>query len=270
MIKLIATDLDGTLLRDDKTFDVGRLQDLLPQLSSAGMLFVAASGNSYTKLAHYFEGLTDQMAFVAENGALVVVDNQVVVKQTIPRQRWQQVVAALLTSPLMTGQKVLLSGLTGSYALTSADAGYLAKMRFFYPDLQLVADLNAVTDDITKVATHFPPSTVAVGEAFLNRIEGVVATTSGYQSIDVIADGVSKGAALIQLAARLGISTSEIAVFGDNLNDLSMLEAAGYAVAMGNGVEAVQACADKVIGSNNDDAVLTEMERIVNGAKNHV
>lgn len=71
-IKLIATDMDGTLLRDDRTFDYARMEALLDQMDERGIRFVAASGNQYKQLRSYFEPVNpDRITYVSNNGALI-------------------------------------------------------------------------------------------------------------------------------------------------------------------------------------------------------
>ena len=85
-IKLIATDMDGTLLRDDRTFDYARMEDLLDELDAKGIRFVAASGNQYKMLRSYFNPVDpDRVTYVSDNGALVMDHDEVVAETNITR-----------------------------------------------------------------------------------------------------------------------------------------------------------------------------------------
>ena len=76
-----------------------------------------------------------------------------------------------------------------------------------------------------------------------------------------MAPEADKGRALEQLAGALGVDMSDTAAFGDYLNDLGMVRAAGYGVAMGNAHEDVKAAADEVVGTNADNAVVEKLRQ---------
>ena len=75
-VRMVAVDMDGTFLNDDKTFDVERFERILTRLSRHGIYFVVASGNTYTKLCQYMYGFEHRdIIYIAENGAYVVDDS---------------------------------------------------------------------------------------------------------------------------------------------------------------------------------------------------
>ncbi|WP_314154722.1 HAD hydrolase family protein, partial [Rouxiella badensis] len=71
-IKLIAVDMDGTFLNDDKAYDKARFLEQYAELKARDIRFVVASGNQFYQLVHYFPEIQQEIAFVAENGAYVV------------------------------------------------------------------------------------------------------------------------------------------------------------------------------------------------------
>ncbi len=97
----------------------------------------------------------------------------------------------------------------------------------------------------------------------LAAIQGTAVTVSWEETFDVTADQVSKSAAIDRYAREKGIATSEIICFGDNYNDIDMLQYAGLGIAVANGVEPLKEAADYVTGSNNDDGVAKAIEKFV-------
>ena len=89
------------------------------------------------------------------------------------------------------------------------------------------------------------------------------ATTTGFRSIDIMSAGISKATGLSHLLTHLQSSPESLTAFGDQSNDLEMLELAGTAVAVENAIPEVLKISDKVIGHNRDAAVLTELEAIL-------
>lgn len=97
----------------------------------------------------------------------------------------------------------------------------------------------------------------------IRALGGVEATGALRNNIEVNAENVHKGRALLWLADRLGIKKEEIMAFGDGANDLQMIESAGVGVAMANGVEEVRKAADIIAESNDEDGVAQVIEEFV-------
>ncbi|TXF35482.1 Cof-type HAD-IIB family hydrolase [Collinsella sp. BA40] len=123
--------------------------------------------------------------------------------------------------------------------------------------IPLEATPEAIIDgarDLERVAIYWkdPVDRDAI-RVRLAAVDGIEVTRSYSMNIEVMAAGTSKGSALRWLCAELGISTSEAVAFGDNMNDVSMLQIAGTGVAMQNAEDAVRAAADAVAASNDAD-----------------
>lgn len=91
----------------------------------------------------------------------------------------------------------------------------------------------------------------------------------GRMSLDLIHPSCSKASTLEHLAAQYGVPMAEVMAIGDGINDLEMLRAAGLGVAMGNAVPEVQACADAIVGTNEEDGVAEAIERWVLSTGSH-
>ena len=85
-VKMVAVDIDGTFVRSDYTYDVPRFRRLLARMQAAGCRFVVASGNQYYQLRDLFPGCAAELAFVAENGALVKDRDELVFTASIPKE----------------------------------------------------------------------------------------------------------------------------------------------------------------------------------------
>lgn len=94
-------------------------------------------------------------------------------------------------------------------------------------------------------------------------LSGFEATLSGAPFLEVMAEGVTKGAALARLCGALGIDRTEVVAFGDGLNDIAMLEWAGHGVAVANAQDAVQEVADEIAAPNDEDGVARVIERLL-------
>lgn len=261
MTKLIASDMDGTFLRPDGTYDKERFERLLKPLTKADYLFVAASGRSLLTLKELFQDTQDQMAFIAENGCIVEDQGTILFEAEMLPEDYQLIVSELEHHPDCHGY--LLSGEKGAYAPLGSTPEYLKNARRFYANVQTV-DTNTVTDKILKVTTQFQYDKAHAFTEMLNaKHDKFQAVVTGFDGIDIIPKAYDKSTGLAVLCDKLGLGKEDVYAFGDNYNDLEMLAFAGTAIVTENGVAKAKALATEVIGANSTDAVLDYLEGLV-------
>lgn len=257
--KAVAFDMDGTFLRDDKTYDQKRFATILRQLTERGIKVIVASGDQYENLAKYFTPeMIAQLVFVCENGAYVCQNHQPLMVKTLDSQMVEELIPFMVDklgiTPLMAGVK----------------AGYLSKdlpdemmkwMKFYFPKHVLVDNFETIPDD-KFFQISFTIDDEEEVKRLLDRIESsfpgkVKATPSGNGSVDLTIPGVDKAFALRHLLADWGLSADDLVTFGDGGNDVSMLKLAGTSWAMPNGGDAAKKAASKQAPvDNNHDGVL--------------
>lgn len=260
-IKLVATDMDGTFLDDKGQFDMVRLKNLLLRFKEKGIYFAVASGRGLLSLEKLFDDVRDEIIFIAENGSLVEFRGEALYEATMSKDFYLSAFEKLKTSPYVNTNELLLTGKKGCYVLETVDPTYLAFSAHYNENIQKVVSLADIDDDIFKFTTNFAEEQVAAGEAWVNEnIDGVKAMTTGYKSIDIVLDHVDKGVAIIELAKKLDIDLSQVMVFGDNLNDLHMMQVAGYPIATENARPEILEVAKEVIGHHDAQSVITYME----------
>ena len=264
MVKLVATDMDGTFLTSKGYYDNQRLHNVLEKFEKNNMFFVAASGRSMPALEKMIAPHADKMAFIAENGTLVKVGEKTVFESGLTKPEFLEITDTLIESPYMTGYDFLLSGEKGAYLHPKASDEYLEFISHYYENVQRVDNLANVTDNILKVTANFAEDTVRNGEAWFNqRIDFVKAVTTGFKSIDIILSDVNKRTGLEALCESYGLSAAEVVAFGDNLNDYEMLEFAGRAVATQNARQEIKEISSEIIGHCDEESVMTYMEGLV-------
>lgn len=262
--KLFVSDMDGTFLDKQGSYDRKRLEALLDDFDRRGYGFAVASGRGLLALDKLFAGLTDRIATIAENGAFVRYQGQVIFEDTMTREEVKKVVQALRANPYLTEDKYLLSGQRGSYATQQAAATYVADLAHYYENLQQVDDLLAVDDNIYKLTAQFTKDTLLDGiAAFNQQATGFVAVAVGDDSVDIIRQGSNKAFGLTQLCHHLGIDRCQVTAFGDNGNDLELMSQVGQAIAVANAIPAIKERASQVIGHHETGAVLTYLEQAV-------
>lgn len=263
-VAIIATDLDGTFLRDDHQFDRQRFQDQLDRMNQQGQHFVVASGNQLQHCIDVFEGVRGELTYVAENGGLVIDNHgQVLHESLINLDLLRELLDFVTTAPALSGAQISISGQRGAYIRPQDDS---AIMRYFLSNLNVVADLRTVEDHVYKATFSWPNAdanahAAAINTAFAGRLR---ATVSGGNGLDVIPPHVNKAAGLAYLQAHWHVAASQTAAFGDNGNDLEMLREADYSFAMQNAIEPVKLTAKALTPlDNNHDGVLAAIDRLI-------
>jgi len=263
-LRLIAVDMDGTLLDGD-----GRIPEalwpLLERLHAAGIRFAPASGRQLATLQRAFAEHLDHMVFIAENGAYVVEGDTEISSDAMDPAFTASLVArlrALAAEGRDLG--VVVCGKRSAY-IERTDAEFLAEAEKYYARLEAVPDLLAVDDQILKVAVFDFEDAAATAPALEDLRATHQVVVSGEHWIDVMNQGVDKGAALRRLQAATGITPAQTAVFGDYLNDLEMMDAASLSFAMANAHPEVAARARFRAPSNLDHGVITTIEKLLDG-----
>ena len=237
MIKLIASDLDGTLLLNHaQSLNPGTAK-LIHELTKQGRIFAAASGRQYPNLYRLFHGVEDEIAYICENGALVMYQGEVVDKHIIDRELGQKIMKIILDHG---DTEVLLSGMNTCY-VQPKDPAYAEHL------IHVVKNNVTVVDDIFKVEEPYIKISLYEKdgaqhyEEWVERFKGLIrVVTSGMEWLDTIQDGVDKGSAIRALEKQFNVRPEEIMAFGDNYNDLEMLSEVKNGVAMENSPEAVK------------------------------
>ncbi|MEU6064085.1 MULTISPECIES: Cof-type HAD-IIB family hydrolase [Streptomyces] len=262
-IRLVVTDMDGTLLDDAKRIPEG-LWPMLAELRRRGVLFSPASGRQYATLARQFADVADGMVFIAENGTYVVRDGLELSSDPLApavAAGLARAVRRLVADGVDVG--AVVCGKRSAY-VERTDEPFLAEVRKYYVEHRVVEDVTTVDDDVIKVALfdfgQAERTTAPALSAFADTHQVVV---SGEHWVDVMNRTANKGTALRGLQRELGITPAQTMVFGDYLNDLEMLDAAEWSFAMANAHPAVVARARHLAPSNNDNGVLRTIAEVL-------
>lgn len=264
-IKMIAVDMDGTFLNDQKEYNRERFEKLFQQLKNQDIKFVVASGNQYDQLKSFFPENHTEMSFVSENGANIIVKGQHYYNAQLPMDK---VLASLKGINALEPIVNVVCGKNSAYVSQDISEEVFKSVSFYYPSIQKLEKLEDVAnqgDEIFKFALTFPASGIDEKLKALDKVLAgeMIPVSSGHGDIDLIIPGVHKANGLAKLGKEWGIEPEEIAAFGDSGNDIEMLEYAGFSYAMENAQEKVKEAAEKIIASNNQEGVLEMMESLL-------
>lgn len=260
VLQLVALDLDGTLLNSAHDLSP-RTEAAVGTIRDRGVRVILASGRMPGSMVPYARQLHLEEPLIAYNGALVRWDRTGEVLHHIPVPAdW-----ALQVMDFARQESLHLNLYFEDVWYSPADSEWAqlyARRTRQTPVFR--ADLYewAAGREPTKIICIGPPSRIQTALQLWRERAGpaLYVTTSEPEYLEFMNPNVSKGVALQRLCARLGIPLASTMAFGDNLNDRPLLETAGYGVAMGNSAPEVQAVADRVTGTNDEDGVAQVLE----------
>lgn len=236
-IKLIASDMDGTLLlngcRQVSNEQLAVIEDLINQ----GILFAPASGRQYTNLRNNFKPVMDKLIYICENGGLVKYKGETLYKASIERQLGLDIMQDIYERE---NCEVLLSGEETSYLLPKSDEYVDYMINSVKNKVTVIKDFNDVKEDFIKISVYCSDGIDLHSEYFHNRWSGLTQdTVSGQCWQDFVPVGVHKGKALSLIQSKFNINKEETMCFGDNYNDIEMFETAYHSFAMCHSAKAV-------------------------------
>jgi len=271
-IKLIALDMDGTLLDTDHATIPRRNLDALRKAAAGGVKIAIASGRSWSLIRETARALGPVRYGITANGAYTIdaATGEAMAEFPMDRDQCAQVIQILrrhgLPYELYFGAEnyVQHSDLAGSenFILSKAFQDVFMRNATWVDDmLEPLKTKNPEKFDVFYV----PPERRAQVLADLAAAGPMGYAGALETNLELTAAGVNKGAALTALAARLGLDREEVMAFGDADNDLEMLSWAGWSFAMGNGVPAAKEAARFVTGTNHEGGVGMAVEKYVLG-----
>ena len=264
-IKLIVTDMDGTLLRSDHSLSP-EFNKIYEELKENNITFVPASGRQYYSIISYFENIKDELAIIAENGTYVTYKGEEIFVDELD---WSVVKEIVEEVRKIEGANIVLAGKNAAY-VESKDKTFLEYFKNYY-------DKNIWVDDLTKIENEqfIKIAVNHVGGTEFNVFPklvdfekyGLKVVVSGEVWLDVMNKKSNKGVALQTLMNKLDISSEEIIVFGDFMNDLEMLHLAKYSFAMENAHQNVKEIANFKAPSNDEDGVIQVIKQYLQQLK---
>lgn len=265
-IRLVATDLDGTLLDENGSLPA-RFWPILQRLGEQGIIFVAASGRQYPTLTRIFGDRTDGISFIAENGTYVVRGDVEVAASPLDRDYAARFVSCVRQQAALGHDLgAVWCGRSSAY-VERTDEAFLAEVRRYYARLETVERFEDVTEAALKFAVW------VAGDPESAELDGLRAGCSPSQPvissphwIDVMPPDVNKGTALRRLQRELGVTAEETVVFGDYLNDLEMLDEAAHSYAMANAHPEVRKRARHIAPPNSEHGVLQVVAQLLDDA----
>jgi Cof subfamily protein (haloacid dehalogenase superfamily) len=269
-IRIIALDLDGTLLNSNKEL-TQRNYDALAAAAAKGIQIVPTTGRFYNAMPQAIRDLPFVNYAITINGAQVqnVRTGEVLYRAEIPWQQAVEIMTFLDTLPVvydcfMDDAAWMTASLKSRINDVTDDPHYRKMLRDLRQDVpELKAFVTERGHDVQK--SQFFTMDMELRARMLEELPrmfpGIITTAALAHNVEINQSHANKGEALLALASRLGWGAENVMSFGDGLNDLTMIEAAGLGVVMANGVDELKNCANYITDDCDHDGVAAAIEK---------
>ncbi|MDO5106524.1 HAD family hydrolase [Capnocytophaga sp.] len=260
MIKLIVSDIDGTLVNHKKEIPP-RFWDVFKRLKTKNIRFCVASGRQMQSLEQLFAPIASEIGFISDNGALIKFQGRELFEKPM---KITEIAPVLAVCEQIKNIGTVVCGKKKAYIKTDSECIFDEIVRH-YPAHQRVDNFSAVDDTIFKISICDEKTAKLNSFNYLKEFSACFnVVISGELWLDVTDKEVNKGLALKELHRLWGITPLETAVFGDQLNDLEMMQAAQFSFAMKNAQPEVKQIASFVTDYDNDnEGVVFQIEKIL-------
>jgi hypothetical protein len=265
-IKLIVFDVDGTLVDDNKEVKKKTIS-VIRRLQEMGIFISLATGKTYPSVKKLLNLLSMKVPLILANGAIIQWPNrELVACKFLPTEVIEEFTLS------NTWFEADLALYTPEYIFVEKETFNTDHMKCIFKErIEAIGNWAAIQEYFNQICKAVwvnrldVPMIKRLSDHIQENFDELISlSTAASNSIEVMSAGVSKKSGLIKLINHLHISMDSVMVFGDQLNDSSIIEAAGIGVAVGNAIDEVKSVANYVIGTNNEEGPAFFLEEYFN------
>ncbi|WP_291649293.1 Cof-type HAD-IIB family hydrolase [Clostridium sp.] len=285
MIRLIASDMDGTLLNNDHDIDTETVE-AIRKAEEAGIIFAISTGREYDSVKVLLDKHNIKAQCVLSNGAEYRdEDGNVLDVINIKEESAKKIIEILDKNKMsariftekgvfttstreMALQEIIFRTMSFNPSLTEEEAREVAENLGFFTCLQFIDDLDKFFEEGVEVrkfvAFHSDIELIDKMKKVLGEIEGLAISSSFRDNIEITDINAQKGIILEKVAAKMDIAREDVMILGDSFNDYSMFEIFEETVAMKNAIPEVKAIAKYITDSNDNLGVAKAIYNVIN------
>ena len=262
MIKIIFSDMDGTLLTSENKLPDG-FDEMMAELKKRGVIFAPTSGRQYFSLMKTFPKYENEFIFLSDNGTLVMKNGKEIFSQPMNFSDVKEILK--FSEPIKDILRVFC-GKKAAYILKKENLPYYTDgFKIYFTESVPVDTWDDVDDVPIKISFYDPTGNAAEYvypkfEKFQNSFQIVLASDFW---TDITAPHASKGVGVQSLQKILNIKPEECAAFGDYMNDYEMLQAVGYSFAMANAHPEIKKVAKFETATNDEFGVMLGIKKLM-------
>lgn len=263
MIKLIITDLDGTFLNRDGDYNRARFPQIKRLMQQQGVAFALCTGKQCERVEELFGEQVRDFWILGDSATRIKHDGEYVYQSLIKNALGREIIATL---EAVNSEPVIIACTPyGAYVKTSIAPEMLAKVKMSYAHVVQVDTFAEVAYDFVKISLFdIKGRCPQIKPHLADFFDKAYIVVSEDAWIDIADVGVHKGHTVEILQQRLGVSQDETMVFGDGLNDIELMTRAAWSFAMRNAFDETKQAARYITGSNEEDAVMSTIEQMLN------
>lgn len=263
MIKLIISDLDGTFLNSQSTFDEKLYQEVRQYMHQQNVAFAPCTGKQCERVEALFQNVgTKDLWILGDSATRIKHKDKYIYESLLPNKLGKEIIRKLqaihidLTIIACTKQAAII------HENTSAENERM--VRGSYEIVEKTADYHNITADFVKITVYddkLRSYKIAPQLVEFKKLAHIVASEAAW--IDITNFGVHKRHTVTQLQQILNVTPQETMVFGDGHNDLELMQAGSFSFAMRNAFEQTKAAANYICRSNDENGVLLTMKQLL-------
>ena len=264
MIKLIVSDIDGTLVGDGQgegSLDP-RYYEVIHNLIERGVKFMACSGRQKLSIAKLFRPIEKEIYYAGDGGSVVSDAECVLFAKKLPKEITDQIIK---DAEMITPCDIMVCGTKRAYCKSEDSELYRWMVNGYGYDIKAVGNLiNNIDDEIVKISIYHHSMAEELTNPWFRPKweEKVKLNLAGIQWLDCVPKDAGKGAAVAFMQETFHILPSETIVFGDNQNDIEMFAYAEHSYAVSGAREEVIKAATHKCGDYRDNGVLKVLQKL--------
>ncbi|WP_080147229.1 HAD family hydrolase [Marinilactibacillus piezotolerans] len=263
MIKLVITDLDGTFLNSQGSFDHERYQKAQRLMDEKGVTFAICTGKQCERVEELFEESgSDHLWILGDSATRIKHAGEYVYESLLPNDIGKRIIKKL--EEIADDHAIIACTPTSAYIKDTTPEAVVEKIRGSYTRIEKVPEFQHIEEAFVKITIYDPVLRCYDSVKQLVQFQEdafIVASEAAW--IDIANKGVHKGTTVAELQKILGAARSETMVFGDGYNDRELLASGDYSFAMQNAFDEVKDIANYVTKSNDQQGVLKAIEQFI-------
>ncbi len=265
MVKLVVSDVDGTLVKDGGSIASfsPEYYDVIREMHKKGITFAVCSGRQRVSVEKLFEPVKDIIYMAVDGGSMVFYQGECVYSKVLPQSVCQEIIA---DARKIRQCDIMVCGTQRAYATSADSEMYRWMVNGYGYDIQAVGDLmKNVPDEIVKISLYHRDMVEQLTDPWFRPKweDRVKLNLAGIQWLDCVPTAAGKGTAIEFIQRELHVTMEETVAFGDNQNDIEMLQRAGKSYAVENARQELKEIATDICASYTKNGVLEQLKEIV-------
>lgn len=263
MIKLVVTDLDGTFLNNESSFDLELFREVYAQMQQQGIEFVACTGKQCERVEKLFEHAGEGIWILGDSATRIKKDGQLIREFILERER---ALHAIRLIEQFDAELTLIACTSGAaYVKDTISPDLYRVVKGSYQEVIKIGSFTEITEEFLKLTVFDPLQRSAALRAYVESelLDTIYIIDSEPRWLDITALHTHKGETVKRLQELLHVTYEQTMAFGDGENDVELMDIAKYSFAVSNACDNTKRAADWITKSNEEKGVLLTIQKMI-------